>query len=135
MRHPLLLLAAACMVQACGTGAQSELPPLLEGATAGAGPNALCDPLAGGGAGSTPESASRSPEIQARLDRDHPPGSDEARLIAALTGQGFTIRRCDSDATIGIAEFNGKTAVGRIMWRAGDGRLEWTNGNIALIAP
>ena len=142
MKRRLILLAGVLMLQGCGGG--QSLPPLLRDATAGGGTNLLCDPLASGGAGSTPETAPRSPEIQARLDRDFPPGSPEAALIAELKNQGFEIRRCQTDAAIGIAEFYRKgdgaasatLAAGRIMWRKDPkGQLEWTNGNIAYTGP
>jgi hypothetical protein len=132
---PILLV-----VVACGSEPSPPLPPLLEGASNTGGSNSLCEP--DGGEGSTPETASYSPEIVARLKRDFPVGTPAVKLRDALEKQGFEIRDgCSPDKSVSVAIFrqsggNGITAMaafGSVYWKQDKaGRLVWTTGDIAF---
>jgi hypothetical protein len=104
------------------------LPPLLRNATTTGGSNLLCEENGFRdrmGAGSTPETASHSPEITARLRRAFPVGSNAAILRRELVAQGFEIVGCEPDPTISFATFdqtggNGITtmsAFGIVFWK------------------
>jgi hypothetical protein len=137
----LFTLAASIASGGCGAPLSPPLPPLLEGAHSTGGSNSLCEP--GGRHGSTPETASHSPEIALRLRREFPPGTPAARLREALARQGFRLHEpCSPDGSIRWAEFrqsggNGITAMaafGIVYWKENDaGRLVWATGDISFI--
>lgn len=137
----LVLATLACSaLNGCGEPLRPRLPPLLQGASTTGGSNFLCEQ--GQGQGSTPETASHSPEIVQRLRQDFPQGTLAARLRAALSRQGFAIHdACSPDRSISWAEFrqrggNGITrmaAFGTVYWKEDKaGRLVWTTGDIAF---
>jgi hypothetical protein len=135
-----LTLAAGITAGGCGAPLSPPLPPLFEGAHTTGGSNSLCEPE--GRQGSTPETASHSPEIVQRLRRDFPPGTPTARLREALARQGFRLHEpCSPDGSIRWAEFrqsggNGITAMaafGTVYWKEDNaGRVVWTTGDIAF---
>jgi hypothetical protein len=118
----------------------SPLPPLLQGASSTGGSKFLCQPQPVEWGGSTPETASHSPEIVERLSRDFPPGTSASRLRESLLGQGFTIHEaCSPDGRVSWAEFMQRgghqmwapAAFGTVHWKEdGAGRLIWTTGDI-----
>jgi hypothetical protein len=124
----------------CGEPLNPPLPPLLEGASTTGGSNFLCEQ--GPERGSTPETASHSPEIVQRLRHDFPTGSQASNLRAVLLRQGFSVHdACSPDKSVSWAEFrqrggNGITAMaafGTVYWKQdGNGRLIWTTGDIAF---
>jgi hypothetical protein len=132
-------LATALGLCACSKPSP-PLPPLLEGATTTGGTTELCGQ--GRGQGSTPETASHSPEIVQRLRHDFPAGTSASRLRTALERQGFSIHdACSPDKMVSWAEFrerggNGITAMaayGTVYWREdAAGRIVWTTGDIAF---
>ena len=136
----LTAVLASCVLGACGDAVSPPLPPLLQGASTTGGSNFLCEQ--GRGPGSSPETASHSPEIVQRLRRDFPVGSSATRLREVLSGQGFSIHdACSHDKSVSWAEFrqnggNGITAMpafGTVYWKQDQaGRLVWTTGDIAF---
>jgi hypothetical protein len=139
---PILLSA---LVASCDFFSQPTppLPPLLRDATTTGGANFLCETdefREAMGEGSTPETASHSPEISARLEHSFPVGSDGSALRDALLAQGFEMLECAPDPTIHIARFdqtggNGVTtmsAMGIVFWKTdADGKIVWTIGDIS----
>jgi hypothetical protein len=69
----------------------------------------------------------------ARIRRDYPVGSDERRLIADLTTQGFTI----SDIPTGkVAELHRLIACGDKVWRVDwEAETRWQSGAGSLRPP
>jgi hypothetical protein len=137
----LLALAGACLaLSACGESVSPPLPPLLQDASAGGGSNFLCEP--GSALGSTPETASHSPQIVERLRRDFPPGTQAKKLRAVLVQQGFRLHiACSPDGSVSWAEFTQKggdgitamAASGMVYWKEDrSGRLVWATGNIGF---
>jgi hypothetical protein len=136
----LAILSLLLAPSACGEAPTPPLPPLLEDATTTGGSIALCE--ADGGVGSTPDTASHSPEIVARLKRAFPPGSAAADLRRSLRRQGFALHdRCSRDGSVSWAEFRQRggdgvtsmAALGTVFWREDPaGRLVWTTGDIAF---
>ena len=132
-------LAAAFALSACGKP-NPPLPPLLQDATTTGGTTDLCG--GGQGQGSTPETASHSPEMVHRLRHDFPAGTAAAGLREALSRQDFTVHpACSPDKSISWAEFrqhggNGITAMsafGTVYWKEDPaGRLVWTTGDISF---
>lgn len=120
----------------------SPLPPLLQGASSTGGSKFLCQSWPSEWGGSTPETASHSPEIVERLTRDFPPGSSAARLRESLLRQGFTLHEaCSPDGRVSWAEFLQRggdqvwapPAFGTVHWREdGAGRLVWTTGDVVF---
>ena len=131
-------IASCFALSACGDPVSPPLPPLLLGASSTGGSNSLCEQ----GRGSTPETASHSPEIVQRLRRDFPVGSSAPKLREALSRQGFLIHDgCSPDKSVSLAVFrqsggNGVTtmpAFGTVYWKQDQaGRLVWTTGDIAF---
>ena len=135
----LLIVAGCLFLSGCGSPSP-KLPPLLLGATTTGGSNFLCE--GGNEQGSVPETASRSPEIVARLRAGYPPGSPASKLRTSLSKQGFAIHDgCSADKSVSWAEFrqhrsNGvgtyTAAFGTVYWKQDAvGRLVWTTGDIA----
>ena len=131
--------ASATMVS-CSGAVSPPLPPLAVGATTTGGSISLCEP--GPEPGSTPATASHSPEINRRLVRDFPAGSPAALLRRSLVRQGFKIDgSCSPDGSVRLAEFrqrggNGITAIPAfvtVYWKEdGAARLAWATGDIAF---
>jgi hypothetical protein len=139
-RTLIAALTLCFALSACGDPVSRPLPPLLQGASTTGGTNSLCERRQG--KGSTPETASHSPEIVQRLRRDFPVGSAAAKLREALSRQGFSIHdACSPDKSVSWAEFrqsggNGITAMpayGTVYWKQDQaGRLVWATGDIAF---
>jgi hypothetical protein len=96
----------------------------------------LCWPL--GGVRTFPPKG--SPELEQRLRDQFPPGSDDARLIAALTSRGFKMDApCKNDSTVQRASFYQKrtgiitTYAGAVVyWKIDDQhRIVWTKGYVS----
>jgi hypothetical protein len=112
----------------------------MESAHTTGGSNSLCDP--GSGEGSTPETASHSPEMVKRLKRYFPVGTTSKSLREWLVKQGFTLKGpCSSDGSISWAWFqqsggNGITAMpafGSVYWKEdASGNLVWVTGDIGF---
>lgn len=127
-------------MDSCSGAVSPPLPPLAVGATTTGGSNFLCEP--GPEQGSTPATASHSPEINQRLVRDFPPGSPAVLLRRSLVRQGFTMHGfCSPDHRVQWAEFrqrggNGITAMPAfvtVYWKEdGAARLVWATGDIAF---
>lgn len=137
-------ISCAGIVAFVATGACSEavsppLPSLAIGATTTGGSNSLCRPDYE--QGSTPATASHSPEINQKLNRDFPPGSPAILLRRSLVRQGFQMHGpCSPDRSISVATFrqrggNGITSFPVFVsayWKEdGGGRLVWASGDIA----
>jgi hypothetical protein len=131
------IISAVLLTGGCGKPL-SPLPPLLQGAHSTGGGNFLCEP--GSMPGSTPQTASHSPEIVRRLRRSFPPGTAAAQLREELARQGFQLHEsCSPDGSISWAGFrqdggNGITAMpafGSVYWKVdGDDRIVWATGDI-----
>jgi hypothetical protein len=112
----------------------------MESAHTNGGSNSLCKP--GSGEGSTPETASYSPEMAKRLKRLFPVGTTSKNLRDWLLKQGFTLNGpCSSDGSISWAWFrqsggNGITvmpAFGSIYWKEdASSKLVWVTGDIGF---
>jgi hypothetical protein len=112
----------------------------MEAAHTTGGSNFLCEP--GSGEGSTPETASHSPEMVLRLKRSFPVGTAVSRLREGLVQQGFQLSKpCSPDGSIGWAWFqqsggNGVTAMpayGSVYWKEdASGKILWVTGDIAF---
>jgi len=78
-----------------------------------------------------------SPELDARLKQQFPPGTSEQALVNALMSQGFKrVGSCHTDASIQQASFS-KPGTGilpydigaDVYWKHDDrGRIVWTKG-------
>jgi hypothetical protein len=84
-----------------------------------------------------------SPELNQRLTKDFPIGSDEALLVRELLRQQFVLGDyCKADETIRVATFyhhNGglfsSDTSARIYWKTGtDKKLVWTKGYVSFDA-
>ena len=135
------MAAVAIITGGCVEPLDPPLPALLEGARSTGGSNSLCEPDAFDGiGGTTPETASHSPEIVQRLNRDFPPGVPAEQLRQSLVIQGFVIHdACSSDGSVSLAVFrqrggNGITsfpAFGTVHWKKDEaGRIIWVTGDI-----
>jgi len=130
---------AIAVTGACSEAVSPPLPSLAAGATTTGGSNFLCEP--GNKQGSTPETASHSPEINQRLKRDFPPGSPAVLLRRSLIRQGFKLEgACSPDHSVWLATFrqrggNGITAFPAfvsVYWREdAAARLIWASGDVA----
>ena len=132
-------VVALAATGACSEAVSPPLPTLATGATTTGGSNSLCRPDYG--QGSTPATASHSPEMNQRLNRDFPPGSKAVLLRRSLVRQGFQLNgACSPDHGVWLATFrqrggNGITsfpAFVSVYWKEdGDARLVWASGDIA----
>lgn len=126
LESPLVILATLGLLGGC----QRALPPLVEGATSNQG--VLYDCEQDVVPESNPEFA-QSPEIDQRLSKNFPPGTQSERLRVSLVRQGFELHgRCSSDRSISWARFRrGGDRVARVYWREDkNGRLIWTFGAV-----
>lgn len=139
MRSKLLLTYMMCFgAAACGAPLSPPTPPLLNDATSTGGTSFSCEP--GHGAGSTPETASHSPEINERLKQSFPSGTPALDLRRSLVLQGFELQgSCSPDRSIQWAIFkqrggNGITAFpafATIYWKENRaGKIDWAMGDI-----
>ena len=134
----VVVLAASTAACEWGEPVTPPLPPLLQGARTTGGSNSLCE--GGERPGSTPETASHSPEVVQRLRRHFPPGTSAARLREELERQGFEVHEgCSPDGSIGWAQFrqsggNGITVMaghGTVYWKEDQaGRIVWATGDV-----
>lgn len=103
----------------------------------------LCEDgaLPRGSEGTTPETASHSPEIVARLNRDFPKGSSSDNLKAALLKMGFKSIQCPGNLAARFDQKggNGITAMRAsaiVIWKAdSSGRIIWATGDIGYTGP
>jgi hypothetical protein len=117
------------------------LPPLLHKATAGGGWASACPPRSENERKMIETSRlAVSPEVEQRLRDEFPPGSDEDRLIAVLTAQGFKlVAPCETDQTIQRAQFFRKgtgflpySTSATIYWKIDvQRRIVWTKGFVS----
>ena len=62
--------------------------------------------------------------FKARIEHDYPVGSDERRLVADLTAQGFTIDASPPESSASLKRFMGcGDKVWRVYWRADKKKL------------
>jgi hypothetical protein len=133
-----MVVVVALPLASCGEPL-GRLPAIAHQASTTGGSNSLCEP--GALPGSTPETASHSPEIVARLRRRFPPGSPAPVLRSYFKQQDFELYEgCSPDRSISLATFrqrggNGITsfpAFVAVYWK-GDGaaRIVWTTGDVA----
>lgn len=114
--------------------APNELPTLLRNVTARGGYWGACPPTSGG--------LATSPELDARLNTNFPPGSDVQKLESTLVKEGFHIDGvCHTDGSIHIAGFYRK-GVGllpydvsaQVYWKVDQaGHVVWTKGFVMYI--
>jgi hypothetical protein len=118
-------------------------PPLLDNAHAG--DQFVCPPRSAADEIIARPPQMGSPEVEARLARQFPAGTDEKRLITMLRAQGFApTQECDNDPTIHGATFQqggggfwGPYPVyADIAWKVDDaGKIVWTKANVAYTGP
>jgi len=133
-RALLVLLRVVVALQLFAmTGCFSQTPPLLENVTAGTGGLEVICPSDGKDKDSS-RPASGSPELNQRLAADFPVGSDEGKLVKALTAQKFKIGTytgaavCADDKAVRMARFVGSMEAS-IYWKAdAQHRVLWTKG-------
>ena len=128
----LFILAVLLILSSCNAVRQSDLPPLIFGATSRGGVSFDCrlnEPA------TSDRNLAASPEILERLRKSFPLGSSSAVLRSALVKQGFKLMgSCSPDGTISWAQFrkNGNEVVASIFWREDqNGKLAWYLGDIA----
>jgi hypothetical protein len=114
-------------------GCQSDLPPLLRGATSVGGQGYECQAQP---SPASDRSLARSPELIERLQTQFPPGSASSQLRTSLVRQGFKLEGLCSRSPGGVnwAQYrqNGNEVVANVYWLEGiDGRLVWTFGDVA----
>jgi hypothetical protein len=140
----LFATAASLTLSGCleSSASTTPLPPLLQKATAGSGWSSAC-PSRNEKEQKMIETTGQfavSPEVEQRLRDQFPPGSNESRLIAALTTQGFKQEApCETDQTIQRASFFRKgTGIlpydigATVYWKIDEqGRIVWTKGFVA----
>jgi len=136
------LLIVILILAACDLTARPEppLPPLLVNVTAGGGWWGACPPKT-----KTEEDMIRSwkgqlalsPELNERLTKEFPPGTDESQLIGLLTKQGFEMQpSCSNDQSIHRASFTQHGGSGfayrmlaDIFWKVDErNAIVWTKG-------
>ena len=133
-------LISVVAIASCGEPLKPPLPALMEAAHSTGGTNSLCEPSLA--EGSTPETASHSPEMVQRLKRSFPVGTPASKLREELVQQGFQLEKaCSPDGSVSLAWFrqsggNGITtmpAFGSVYWKAdASGNLIWVTGDIAF---
>src|SRR5438445_5367667 len=106
----VLIVAVLHLLSACSLFAPPEppTPPLLVNVTAGSGYWGACPPANNTEAQmiQTAGKLALSPELNQRLINEFPLGSNESRLIEALTKQGFEmLPPCKADESIHRAGF------------------------------
>jgi hypothetical protein len=144
MRLKLVLIVILYLLSGCSPFDPLEppTPPLLVNVTAGSGWWGACPPkddkeakmiqMAG--------KLALSPELEQRLLSEFPPGSNESRIVDALTKQGFKMfPPCKTDQSIHGAEFvqHGGGAftyqiMASIYWKVDEtNAIVWTKGFVA----
>jgi hypothetical protein len=82
-----------------------------------------------------------SPRLEARLQEQFPPGTPEAKLVAALADQKFVmLSQCDEDRSVRRAGFTEKSGgvafypmTAKVYWKVDDSnRVVWTHGFVAF---
>ena len=131
----LCFILTALSLASCAIG--PPLPPLLAHASAGGGSTDVC-PQANVIEGPPQGVAlALSPQLNARLLRQFPPGTDSREIVSTLLVQRFSLAGvCNTDDTIHIAIFNQNSSI-RLMWATHAvvywkvdvrGRIVWTKG-------
>ncbi len=136
-----LLVVAKCVIAVVLTltvaSCDSTLPPILRGASAGGGWASDCPQPANWP--KSPEAL--SPELDARLREQFPPGTPADTLVTNLKGWHFEIAEsCSEDPSIKRAHYQEPEGwivfmpmTANIYWKVGqDGSIVWTKGFVAF---
>lgn len=122
----LVTLMLAVFLGAC----QRPLPPLVRGARSVGATSYDCEQDVVPRSNAT---FARSPQINERLSKYFPTGSQSKLLRNSLVRQGFQLQgRCSADHSISWARFRrGGDRIVKVYWREDKkGRLLWTFGNV-----
>src|SRR5438093_13756677 len=88
------------------------LPPLLRGATASGGWYGACPPANESQAAAQAHGEAISPELDARLKEQFPPGTEESKIVRVLGEQGFApSKECEGDHSIRYSQFRGHSVL------------------------